>query len=206
MNMRELKEEINAYLEKVEFYERKLEEIGLTFKTYNCLHRYKFKQLSDLIGKNFDDLMSIKNLGEKGVNEIFQLAAKFGLKIQNNVITGSICEQSDEIKQKIDKLGSVKIKDMGFNFKTLEYLECCYTLSDILDKRISNLRSEHKDVYQDFIYVMGKYGFTLNKTGYFVLIDLTTKDSILFRALKKLGLKALFLCDKKYLLSQILHK
>lgn len=203
MNKEEnLKEQIIEYLEQKESYGNpRLGEIGVSVRTYNCLYRYGVRNLSDLIGKSEQELSQIRNLGKKGVDETLKIAQMYGLKLEREIITGTISEEKVEATQKAEQIYSTKITEMGFSDKTLKYLMPYDTLRSLLynERFIERMAYEHKDVFQDIVHTTSKYGFSLNKTGFLVLTDLSKIDSVLLKALKENGLeKTLPLCDKKY--------
>ncbi len=57
-----------------------LEELHLPTRTINALRKAGIKTLGDLADRSEDDLLRIRNLGEKSIREIFALLEKEGLK------------------------------------------------------------------------------------------------------------------------------
>ena len=203
-----IKEQIGEYLEQEELYGNpRICEIGVSFRTYNCLRRVGMNNLGDLIGKSVQDLADIKNLGRKGVDEILKLVEIYGLKVEydakaeKDVITGIISDEKLEAEKNAEQIYMTKIDDVGFNNKTLGYLSGFITLVDLLNDNtfIRRMACDHKDVFQDILSKTAKYGFSLNKTGFLVLTVLGKENNILIKTLKENGLKkTLDFCDKKH--------
>ena len=57
-----------------------LEELHLPTRTVNALRKAGIKTLGDLADRSEDDLLRIRNLGEKSIREIIALLEKEGLK------------------------------------------------------------------------------------------------------------------------------
>lgn len=202
MEKEELKNQIAEYLEKAEAYGNpKLAELGMSVRTFHCLYLYGMRNLADLIGKSKDELIGIRNLGGKSVDEVLKIAEMYGLSTENDVISGTIDEEVVEKIQEEAEVISTPIADMGFNSKTLKYLGNAVTLADVIKSihRNKYWTVEHKDVFQDIVGVLAKFGYSLNKTGYFVFDDPCQEDSILLKTLKEKGLEeALALCEQKH--------
>lgn len=64
-------------------YERvKIDELELSVRSYNCLNRANIKYIDDLSKRNLEDLMKIRNLGKRSLNEITtKLYQKYGIVI-----------------------------------------------------------------------------------------------------------------------------
>ena len=56
-----------------------IEEIDLRVRSFNCLKRANINTLADLIQKTPEDLIRIRNLGRKGVEEIENIVREIGL-------------------------------------------------------------------------------------------------------------------------------
>lgn len=56
----------------------KIEELGLTVRSYNCLRKVKIKTLGDLAKLSTDELRKIKNLGNKSFKEILDKLKEYG--------------------------------------------------------------------------------------------------------------------------------
>ena len=63
-----LKEKEDTKKEKV--LEMTIEELDLSVRSYNCLKRAGINTVEDLIGKTEDDMMKVRNLGRKSLEEV----------------------------------------------------------------------------------------------------------------------------------------
>ena len=68
-----------------------IEDIDLSVRSYNCLKRAGIHTLEDIIQKTEDDMIKIRNLGRKNLEEIEHKLSEFGLCLMDKVpkkITG----------------------------------------------------------------------------------------------------------------------
>ncbi len=70
-----------------------IEELDLSVRSYNCLTRAGLRTVADVIGKREDELMKIRNLGRKSLEEVMEKLEEFGFSLseendvqQDNVI------------------------------------------------------------------------------------------------------------------------
>ena len=61
----------------------KIEDMGLSVRSYNCLKRSGCKTVLDLIEISFTDFTHIRNLGWKSINEIIDKVHSLGLKFDD---------------------------------------------------------------------------------------------------------------------------
>ena len=54
-----------------------MERINLSLRTYTCLKRAGCDTVSDLLSRSKEDLGRIRNMGQKGIKEIFEKFSKF---------------------------------------------------------------------------------------------------------------------------------
>ena len=73
------------YSEKMSavFEETKIDELELSVRAYNQLKRADINTLADLDGMSIDDLMGIRNLGMRSVEEIIEKAKPYGIEFRN---------------------------------------------------------------------------------------------------------------------------
>lgn len=64
--------------------------LGLTVRTYNCLRREDINTVAELISKTEDDILDIRNLGEKSFREIKEALADYGLSLRRKVKMPSV--------------------------------------------------------------------------------------------------------------------
>ena len=60
---------------------KSIDEMEFTVRTYNCLRRAKIKTVGELTQKSRSDLLKIRNLGNKGQEEVIQKLKKLGLSL-----------------------------------------------------------------------------------------------------------------------------
>lgn len=63
-------------------------EMELSVRSFNCLKRAGINTLDDLSGKTMEDLMKVRNLGKRSLEEVVAKAKEFGVIIK--------CEENDE--------------------------------------------------------------------------------------------------------------
>lgn len=56
-------------------------EMELSVRSYNCLKRAMINNISDLEGMTVDDLMKVRNLGRKSMEEVIAKAKEWGIEI-----------------------------------------------------------------------------------------------------------------------------
>jgi len=61
-----------------------IEELDLSVRSYNCLKRASINTLQELIQKSEDDMMKVRNLGKKSLEEVQQKLESMGLKLRSD--------------------------------------------------------------------------------------------------------------------------
>ena len=61
--------------------EMTIEELDLSVRSYNCLKRAGINTVEDLISKTEDEMMKVRNLGRKSLEEVVQKLEALGLKL-----------------------------------------------------------------------------------------------------------------------------
>ncbi|MBR1711615.1 MAG: DNA-directed RNA polymerase subunit alpha [Clostridia bacterium] len=64
--------------------EMTIEELDLSVRAYNCLKRASINSVAELVQKNQDDMMKVRNLGKKSLEEVEQKLATLGLALRAN--------------------------------------------------------------------------------------------------------------------------
>ena len=64
--------------------EMTIEELDLSVRAYNCLKRAGINSVSELVQKNQDDMMKVRNLGRKSLEEVEQKLSALGLSLRPN--------------------------------------------------------------------------------------------------------------------------
>ena len=65
-------------------YETKIEELDLSVRSYNCLKRAGINTVGDLIQKNEEEMMRVRNLGRKSLKEVIQKLRERGLDLKRS--------------------------------------------------------------------------------------------------------------------------
>ena len=59
----------------------KIEDMDLSVRSYNCLKRANIHTVEDLIRKNEDEMLKVRNLGRKSLDEVIQKLESYGLSL-----------------------------------------------------------------------------------------------------------------------------
>ena len=63
--------------------EMTIEELDLSVRSFNCLKRANINTVEDLISKTQDEMIKVRNLGRKSLEEVEQKLALMGLSLAN---------------------------------------------------------------------------------------------------------------------------
>ena len=69
--------------EKEKVLEMNIDELELSVRSYNCLKRAGINTVEDLINKSEDDMMKVRNLGRKSLEEVVEKLNSLGFQLQN---------------------------------------------------------------------------------------------------------------------------
>ena len=72
-------EKAEAQRDKV--LEMTIEELDLSVRSFNCLKRANINTVEDLISKTEDEMMKVRNLGRKSLEEVINKLAMMGLHL-----------------------------------------------------------------------------------------------------------------------------
>jgi len=61
-----------------------IEELDLSVRAYNCLKRAAINTVAELVQKNQEDMMKVRNLGRKSLEEVEQKLNALGLRLRPN--------------------------------------------------------------------------------------------------------------------------
>ena len=75
-----LKSQTDTSKDKV--MEMTIEELDLSVRSYNCLKRAGVNTVEDLAGKTEEDMMRVRNLGKKSLEEVLNKMESLGLKLR----------------------------------------------------------------------------------------------------------------------------
>lgn len=68
--------------ERNRIMEMPIEELGLSVRSYNCLKRAGIDTVGELTRKTEDDMMKVRNLGKKSLQEVKEKLAQLGLSLR----------------------------------------------------------------------------------------------------------------------------
>ena len=66
---------------KDKMLELTIEELDLSVRSFNCLKRANINTVEDLISKTEDEMMKVRNLGRKSLEEVINKLAMMGLSL-----------------------------------------------------------------------------------------------------------------------------
>ena len=69
--------------EKEKVLEMSIDELELSFRSYNCLKRAGINTVEELTNKTSDDMMKVRNLGRKSLEEVLAKLKELGLELNN---------------------------------------------------------------------------------------------------------------------------
>ena len=67
---------------KEKVLEMTIEELDLSVRAYNCLKRAGINSVAELVQRNQEDMMKVRNLGKKSLEEVEQKLAGLGLTLR----------------------------------------------------------------------------------------------------------------------------
>ncbi len=79
MNLTTVKDPVNTQQNKI--MELTVEELDLSVRSFNCLKRANINTVEDLISKTEDDMMKVRNMGRKSLEEVQNKLAMMGLSL-----------------------------------------------------------------------------------------------------------------------------
>ena len=68
---------------KIRILEMTIEEMDLSVRSYNCLKRANIHTVEDLTKKTEDDMLKVRNLGKKSLDEVIYKLESYGLKLKD---------------------------------------------------------------------------------------------------------------------------
>lgn len=74
--------------------DRKIEDLDLSVRSYNCLKRANINTVGELTQKTEEEMMKVRNLGRKSLKEVVQKLREIGLDLKNS--TGESFLDDDE--------------------------------------------------------------------------------------------------------------
>lgn len=75
--------------------EKKIEELDLSVRSYNCLKRAGINTVGELTQKTSEEMMRVRNLGRKSLKEVIQKLHEIGLELRHS-FDGDYLDSDDE--------------------------------------------------------------------------------------------------------------
>ena len=69
---------------QVKVLEMPIEDMDLSVRSYNCLKRANINTIEDLTKKSKDDMLKVRNLGQKSLEEVIFKLESYGLSLRND--------------------------------------------------------------------------------------------------------------------------
>jgi DNA-directed RNA polymerase subunit alpha len=69
---------------KEKILEMTIEELDLSVRSYNCLKRAGINTVDELVQRNEEEMMKVRNLGRKSLEEVQQKLSALGLTLRNS--------------------------------------------------------------------------------------------------------------------------
>ena len=60
---------------------KQIEDLDFSVRTYNCLKRAAINTVGDLISKTEDEMIKVRNLGKKSLDEVISKLGQMGLHL-----------------------------------------------------------------------------------------------------------------------------
>lgn len=70
--------------ERTKLFEKPIEEMELSVRSYNCLKRAGIETIGDLAKKTRADMLKVRNMGAKSLEEVLQKMESYGINLDNN--------------------------------------------------------------------------------------------------------------------------
>ena len=73
-----------AETKKVKVLEMTIEELDLSVRSFNCLKRAGIDTVEDLANRTEEDMIKVRNLGRKSLDEVIQKLHSLGLELRKS--------------------------------------------------------------------------------------------------------------------------
>ena len=70
--------------QKTKLLDMPIEEMDLSVRSYNCLKRANINTVEDLTKKSREDMLKVRNLGLKSIDEVLEKLAEYGLSFKDS--------------------------------------------------------------------------------------------------------------------------
>ena len=76
--------------------EKKIEELDLSVRSYNCLKRAGINTVGELTQKTSEEMMRVRNLGRKSLKEVIQKLHEIGWELRHSFDSDYLDNEDDE--------------------------------------------------------------------------------------------------------------
>ena len=70
--------------QKTKLLDMPIEEMDLSVRSYNCLKRANINTVEDLTKKSREDMLKVRNLGLKSIDEVYEKLTEYGLSFRDS--------------------------------------------------------------------------------------------------------------------------
>ena len=89
VNLSDEAQKIDVLVERPETVKEKvlemtIEELDMSVRSFNCLKRAGIDTVEDLVNKTEDDMIKVRNLGKKSLEEVIQKLHSLGLSLKKD--------------------------------------------------------------------------------------------------------------------------
>ncbi len=186
-----IKNQIENYLQIRQTYENPhINYLDFDVSTRRALRRAGITFLGDFVGKKLDSIKRFTGLTVKAFEEVLQTLALYGFDTSTGVVTGEVTREQplpeDIATYKMD------MSDGLFRYLNKNEIRSLNAIVKTCHKQYMPDKN-----FEELKRVMVKYGYTVNKTGYFVK-PYNLEGNPLFEELKIEGLSVLNICEARY--------
>lgn len=160
-----------------------IEKMGLSVRTYNCLHRAGIRTAKSIQKCGTQALTKVRNLGRRGLNEVIYKMRDLGFVIEDiNTIektitkletteqsTNTINKQNDHINQNANKQlkhPNITLSEIGLSIAVLNCLKKAnvLTIKDILDngkQGLYKIKGFNSNMYKEIVDKLNSKGVSI---------------------------------------------
>lgn len=183
--------------DKSDLMKMDIDRLGLSVRAYNCLKRAGIKTVADLVDKTLDDMMKVRNLGRKALDEVLLKIEERGLKLKSSSdseeanydegdfvnkeasIDWDVLSPVDRIKLKtcLDELGSKELEGFCCHYCTKNGNDNGYILIEQINVDLAEF-IEDEYVWEEFQKVVFRdFQFRKKISGTIYVIFLINKNN-----------------------------
>lgn len=137
--------------------ELSIDDVELSVRSYNCLKRAGIKTIGELCDMTMEDMMKVRNLGRKSLEEILTMLKDKGLALKDS-------DDEDEITGDVNT--NISIEELEFSVRTYNCLNRAgiRTLRDICKKTpedMMKVRNLGRKSLEEVLAKLNEYGLSL---------------------------------------------